>query len=148
MHFELAATLYLYSIDFVFSVCRAEHNLLKRGFLDEKFRLNVEFPPYFERASYRMNASDGEENFELIVPVRANPQPTAYRWWKILPAKGQIPQRKVEVARSGRISLTAAGNLLFTEVNQLDEGRYLVEVVNLLGVAEAQISFHVLCKFV
>jgi len=69
-----------------------------------------------------------------------------YKWWQLRGVKGQIKQYRI--LQHGRVySSSFDGILNFEEVKELDEGRYLVEARNSLGVALFELSFHVLCEY-
>ena len=127
-----------------------------RGFLDKKYTLNIEYPPYFEKGPRIFNATKGGKNFDLSIPVHANPQNVTYRWLRLLTVKSkqstsstkQESTKKILVPNNQRVFWSRFdGTLRIGHVQQSDEGFYLVEARNTLGAATVQIHLSVLCKY-
>ena len=114
--------------------------------MDETTTLDIQYPPYFEEEEKHknINATEGEENFTISVPFRANPKNMTFNWWRVHQVLGQEERRSIP--RHGRVSFSLDGVLNFEKVNQSDQGRYLVEAENQLDITSFEFTLNVLCK--
>ena len=130
--------------------------------IDKSVTLDVRHPPYFETKTFEsFNATEGEREFAIYLPVHANPRNVSYRWWKLLPVGGQQKphfSQSLSLAKkdfqknlihpNGRMSWSyIEGTLIIKKVNRSDEGFYILEAENSLGKREKKLLLNVFCKY-